>query len=116
MTSRVRQRMWALMLVCVAACTSPATTMPDTPVVGEEPQPSFAPGGPDAEEFGASSGYPKGTPLTFWRTRWLVGSHSHLDEIFRGRLVHKGAHALAARTDRRAARHVDVPGRRPDAG
>src|SRR4029453_7216823 len=25
---------------------------------------------------------------THWRTRWRVGSFSHLDEIFRGRLIH----------------------------
>jgi hypothetical protein len=34
-------------------------------------------------------GYPKGTPATYWRTRWRVGSNSHLDEIFRGRLIRK---------------------------
>jgi CubicO group peptidase (beta-lactamase class C family) len=88
--SLARPRVWALvLLVCVVACASPATTTRDTPVAGEEPLPRFATGGPDAEEFGASMGYPKGNPATYWRTRWRVGSYSHLDEIFRGRLIHK---------------------------
>ena len=87
--SLARSRALTLMsLVCVVACASPATTR-DTPIASEEPLPRFATGGPDAEAFGASMGYPKGTPATYWRTRWRVGSNSHLDEIFRGRLIHK---------------------------
>ena len=82
--------MWALtLLVCVVACASPASKTSDTPLASEEPPPRFATGGPDAEELGASMGYPKGTPATFWRTRSQVGSFSHFDEIFRGRLIHK---------------------------
>jgi CubicO group peptidase (beta-lactamase class C family) len=89
-TAQVRLRVWALvLLVCVGACAPPATKTSDTPIAGEEPRPSFAPGGPDAEEFGASMGYPKGNPATFRSTRSRVGSFSHLDEIFRGRLIHK---------------------------
>jgi len=84
-------RMWVLVLVSGVACASPATTTRDAPVVGEEPPPRFAPGGPDAEAFGASMGYPKGTGATYLRTRWRVGSNSHLDEIFRGRLIHKAS-------------------------
>jgi len=83
---------WTLvLLVCVVACASPVTTARDTPVAGEEPPPRFAPGGPDAEELGASMGYPKGNRATFWRTRSQVGSFSHLDEIFQGRLIHKAS-------------------------
>ncbi len=86
----MRPRVWALaLLVCVVACASPATKTSDPPITGEEPPPRFAAGGPDAEEFGASMGYPKGNPATFWRHRWQVGSFSHFDEIFRGRLIHK---------------------------
>jgi CubicO group peptidase (beta-lactamase class C family) len=85
-----RLRVWALaLLVCVVACASPATTTRDTPVTGEEPPPRFAAGGADAEEFGASTGYPKGDRATFWDIGSVVGSHSHLDEIFPGRLIHK---------------------------
>jgi CubicO group peptidase (beta-lactamase class C family) len=88
----VRLRVWALaLLMSVVACASPATTTRDTPVASDEPPPRFATGGPDAEEFGASMGYPKGSGATYLRTRWRVGSFSHLDEIFRGRLIHKAA-------------------------
>src|SRR6266436_2464091 len=69
----VRPRVWVLaLLACVVACASPATKTSDTPIASEEPRPSFAPGGPDAEEFGASMGYPKGNPATFRSTRSLV--------------------------------------------
>jgi CubicO group peptidase (beta-lactamase class C family) len=90
MMLHARQHVWALaLLVWVVACAAPSTTRETT--VAAEPPPRFAPGGPDAEEFGASLGYPKGTPATFWRARWQVGSFSHFDEIFRGRLVHKAS-------------------------
>src|SRR6266566_2614442 len=86
----VRPRVWALaLLVCVVACASPATTTRDTPVAANEPPPRFAPGGPDAEAFGASLGYPKGNAVTFWRARYRVGAYSDLDEIFRGRHIRK---------------------------
>ena len=89
-TLRARPRVWALtLLVCVVACASPATTTRDAPVVGGEPPPRFATGGPDAEAFGASAGYPKGDRATFWDIWSIVDSHSHLDEIFPGRLIHK---------------------------
>ncbi len=90
MTLSARHRVWALaLLVCVVACASPGTTPRDTPAAGEEPPPRFAAGGPDAEAFGAGAGYPKGDRGTFHRVGSLVGSHSHLDEIFTGRLIHK---------------------------
>ena len=89
MMRRARQQVWAsALLVSVVACASPGTTSRKT-TVAEEPPPRFAPGGPDAEGFGASRGYPMGNPATFWRTPSQVGSFSHLDEIFRGRLIHK---------------------------
>jgi hypothetical protein len=51
--------------------------------------PRFAPGGPDAEDYGASQGYPIGDRATFFRTPFLVGSSSHLDQIFEGRVMHR---------------------------
>ena len=91
MMLRARRQVWTLtLLVSVVACAAPATTTRET-TVAEGPPPRFAPGGPEAEEFGASMGYPKGTPATFWRARSQVGSFSHLDEIFRGRLIHKAS-------------------------
>jgi Beta-lactamase len=88
--SVARPRVWALMLLlCVVACASPATPARDTPIAAEEPLPRFAPGGPDAEAFGASLDYPRGNAVTFWRARYRVGAYSDLDEIFRGRHIRK---------------------------
>src|SRR5262249_11476550 len=68
--SVARPRVWTLLLlVCVVACASPATPKHDASEASEEPPPRSAPGGPNAEEFGASTGYPKGTPANYWRTR-----------------------------------------------
>src|SRR5262245_12561224 len=90
--SVARPRGWALLLlVCVVACASPMRTTRDTPIADAEPSPRFTPSGPDAEAFGVNMGYPKGTPANYWRARWRVGSNSHLDEIFRGRLIHKAS-------------------------
>jgi CubicO group peptidase (beta-lactamase class C family) len=55
------------------------------------PAPRFATGGFDADAYGAADGYPPGDRATFFDTGRLVGSFSHVDEIFRGRLVHKAA-------------------------
>jgi CubicO group peptidase (beta-lactamase class C family) len=81
---------WPLVLLaCVVACASPATPPPDTRAAGEEPAPRLATGGPGAEVRGAGVGYPKGDRTTFYDVERIVGSHSHLDEIFPGRVVHK---------------------------
>jgi CubicO group peptidase (beta-lactamase class C family) len=81
---------WALaLLVCVVACASPATAPRDMPAAGQEPAPRFATGGPDADELGAGAGYPKGDRASYFGIGSLVGSHSHLDEIFPARLIRK---------------------------
>jgi CubicO group peptidase (beta-lactamase class C family) len=88
---RAIQQFWVLTLfVFLVACASPATTTRET-MIGEEPPPRFAAAGPEAEALGASLGYPTGNPATFRSARWQVGSYSHLDEIFRGRLIHKAS-------------------------
>jgi CubicO group peptidase (beta-lactamase class C family) len=51
--------------------------------------PRFAAGGPDAQDYGASEGYPIGDRSTFFRVPFLVGSHSHLDRIFEHRMVRR---------------------------
>jgi len=56
-----------------------------------EPSPRFSGGGFDADAYGAAAGYPLGDRATFFDTRALVGSFSHFDEIFPGRLVRKAA-------------------------
>ena len=49
----------------------------------------FSGGGHDAEAYGAGAGYPRGDRTTFRDIGFLVGSHSHLDEIFPSRLIRK---------------------------
>ena len=53
----------------------------------KEPLPRFAADGPDAERYGARARYPKGDRATYLEVGSLVGSHSHMDEIFESRLV-----------------------------
>jgi CubicO group peptidase (beta-lactamase class C family) len=50
-------------------------------------EPRFAEGGPDAENYGASEGYPIGDRSNWHRTPFVVGSHSHFDQVFEGRTV-----------------------------
>jgi len=92
----------SLAAVCVlaavgAGCTSPSATGPRDGIASgsssaEPSAPSatrFAAGGPDTEDYGASEGYPIGDRSTFFRIPFLVGSHSHLDQIFEGRLIRR---------------------------
>jgi CubicO group peptidase (beta-lactamase class C family) len=58
-----------------------------------EPPPRFVAGGCDAELYGVRAGYPKGDRATYLEVGSLVGSHSHLDEIFETRRVHKASTA-----------------------
>ena len=51
--------------------------------------PRFGQDGPDAEAYGASRGYPIGDRTSFFRIPFLVGSHSHLDEIFQSRPIRR---------------------------
>jgi CubicO group peptidase (beta-lactamase class C family) len=77
-----------LIVLFLAACASPATTRETGPLT-EASGPRFAAGGPNADEYGAAVGYATGDRTTFYRIPSLVGSHSHLDEIFEGRLIRK---------------------------
>jgi CubicO group peptidase (beta-lactamase class C family) len=49
--------------------------------------PRFSEGGPDAEAYSASKGYPVGDRSNWHLPPFLVGSHSHFDQIFEGRTV-----------------------------
>src|SRR5262245_5055785 len=53
--------------------------------------PRFAQGGPDAEDYGASAGYPIGDRETCSRPAFLVGCHSHFDQVYEGRPVRRAA-------------------------
>jgi CubicO group peptidase (beta-lactamase class C family) len=70
--------------LCDALASAASSTEPASPAA-----PRFAPGGPDAEAYGASDGYPIGDRSTFFRTPFLVGAFSHLDQVFEGRLVRR---------------------------
>jgi CubicO group peptidase (beta-lactamase class C family) len=81
----------------VAGCTSPSLTRSlDGDASGSSPAeqsapsaPRFTAGGPDAEDYGASVGYPIGDRSTYFQVSFLVGSHSHLDQIFEGRVIRR---------------------------
>ena len=73
--------------VLVLGCASPTPTA--SPPMAESAGPRFAGSGPNAEDYGASKGYPIGDRRTFYTIPILVGSHSHMDEVFEGRVVRK---------------------------
>ena len=75
--------------VLVLGCASPAPTT--SPPMAASAGPRFAASGPDAEDYGASQGYPIGDRRTFYTIPVLVGSLSHMDEVFEGRRVRKAA-------------------------
>ena len=52
--------------------------------------PRFAQGGPEAEGYGASDGYPIGARGACQRVAFLVGCQSHFDQVYEGRLVRRG--------------------------
>ena len=79
-----------VLAVPLAGCASPSPSGPrDAGASGSGPR--FAAGGPDAEEYGANAGYPMGDRSTFYTIPFLVGSHSHLDQVFEGRTVRRAA-------------------------
>ena len=65
--------------------------------------PRFAQGGPDAEDYGVSQSYPIGDSATCPRPAFLVGCHSHFDQVYEGRLVRR------ATTSSPLARAVSEP-------
>jgi CubicO group peptidase (beta-lactamase class C family) len=85
---RPRRVVAAALSIVLVACASPSSApAPQSSALGAR----FSPGGPDADEQGAREGYPLGDRATFFRMPFLVGSQSHLDEIFPARLVHRAA-------------------------
>jgi CubicO group peptidase (beta-lactamase class C family) len=99
-----------LLAICVLAailvgCASPAATGSDDASPGSSaPAPSimgtprFAQGGPDAEDYGASDGYPIGARGACQHLAFLVGCQSHFDQVYEGRLVRRATtHSPLAR-------------------
>jgi CubicO group peptidase (beta-lactamase class C family) len=92
----------SLAVACVlaavlAGCASPAGTDPRDAIASASSPveqsgtagPRFAQGGPDAEEYGASDGYPIGARGACQRVAFLVGCQSHFDQVYEGRLVRR---------------------------
>ena len=75
-------------MLAITGCASPS---PTSPAATQSAEPRFAAGGPDADDYGARDGYPIGGRATFLQVGHLVGSHSHLDGIFEGRLIRRAA-------------------------
>src|SRR5262245_60551366 len=78
----------------VASCASPPSPRSretGVPAPTNSSGPRFAASGPNAVDYGADAGYPIGDASTFFRVPYLVGSHSHLDQLFEGRRVRAAA-------------------------
>jgi len=70
------RRWWALMLVVLVGCASPANTR-DAAAHTEEIAPRFVAGGPDAEMYGATNGFVDGTTRHApgnWAAGWRIES------------------------------------------
>ncbi len=89
-----------VLTVALVGCASPSPSGPRD-AGASNPGPRFSAGGPDAATLGANDGYPMGDRATFYTIPFLVGSHSHLDEIFEGRIVRRAA--TPSRLERAAA-------------
>ena len=83
-----------MLVSLLVGCAAPTPIARDGPVSGSAAAvaaaPRFAPGGPDADEYGVDDGFRTGDRTTFFSTPFLVGSHSELDRIFESRLVRAG--------------------------
>jgi CubicO group peptidase (beta-lactamase class C family) len=103
----------AALVACLAGCTSDTGRRAPAPVAPAAASgPRFEQGGPDADEFSAREGYPLGTRDTFFRVPFLVGSQSHLDEIFPSRAVRRpAAPSPLARAASEPALRYDYQGR-----
>jgi CubicO group peptidase (beta-lactamase class C family) len=95
--SRTRALVVSILVTGLSGCASPTHPAADRAVVTDSSgvasqagaAPRFTAEGPDAEQYGARAGYPKGDRTTFWDLGSVVGSHSHLDEVFQGRLIRR---------------------------
>ena len=87
----------AMFAALLTGCTYPSVTDPDDGFASRTPAAEtsvaarrrFSQGGPDAESYGASDGYPIGARGACQRVAFLVGCQSHFDEVYEGRLVRR---------------------------
>jgi CubicO group peptidase (beta-lactamase class C family) len=81
----------ALTLILVAAPWAPSHAEDTAKAGSAAPGPVFSPGGPDAAEYGAASGFAVGTPATAAQPEHLVATYSHYGEMFPSRQVKRAA-------------------------
>jgi CubicO group peptidase (beta-lactamase class C family) len=95
----------ALLAVVLAGCAAPPARDGGSvvPSAATASAPRFSPDGPDAEDYGASQGFPIGERATFFSVPFLVGSHSQLDRLFEAHVVAR------AETPSRLTRAVSEP-------
>ena len=82
-------------LIATTGCASP-TPVPENRAIATGPfqaqsltsSPRFSGGGPDAEKYGATEGYPV---KAISRLPFFVGSFSHLDQLLEGRTIRRAA-------------------------
>jgi CubicO group peptidase (beta-lactamase class C family) len=90
----------ACVLAVLAGCASPtardsrdAEPGSSAAEASAEVRPRFTQGGPDAEDYGASAGYPVGDRETCSRgsvnLAFLIGCYSHFDQVYEGRLMRR---------------------------
>jgi CubicO group peptidase (beta-lactamase class C family) len=81
-----------LAAIAFAACSASAPSSSVPPFQAPSiTQMRLSPTGPEAEQYGAARGYPVGDRSNYFQTAFLVGSLSHMDEIFEARRVQRAA-------------------------
>jgi CubicO group peptidase (beta-lactamase class C family) len=80
---------YALLALPALRAASASGASPTEPASSTAPRASS--GGPDAEDYGASDGYPIGDRTTCSRPAFFVGCYSHLDQVYEGRLLRQAA-------------------------
>src|SRR5690348_9656743 len=88
---RGRRRLLLSVILLSAVWPACAQDARNSPGVrgGSEAGPVFSDSGPDAETYGAASGYPIGTRGTTTQPDKLVGTYSHFGEIFPSRPIRR---------------------------
>lgn len=80
-----------LPVIVVSAVWAPLACAEDVQSSSGAAGPVFSNSGPDADIYGAASGYPKGTRATTTQLDKLVGAYSHFDEIYPSRRISRAA-------------------------
>lgn len=101
--ARASVGVFALAVLCSVGCASPPADPSSRAASSPTAAPRFAPSGPNAAHYGEGAGFPMGDRTSFWEVPHIVGSFSHLDQVFEGRLIRKAA------TPSRLARAASEP-------